>query len=71
MLKKYWKNIVLSAAILSVSALVGNYLRGIELSMETYRSIASNPIFIAISVFPLIGCLALGFVIARNNYDKE
>jgi ABC-type sugar transport system permease subunit len=70
-MRRHWKSIVISVVILSISAFIGNLLRGVQISIETYRNFAGHPLFIIISIIPFIGCLVFGFIIARKYYEQK
>lgn len=71
MLKKYRRFIIQSIVILGLSAAVGYFLKGITFTFEQYKSFAGHPVFIIVSILPLIGCLVFGFIIARKYYNQE
>lgn len=70
-MKKYRRFIIQSIIILGLSAAAGYFLRGIQISQETYQSFAGNPVFIIVSVLPFIGCLVFGFIIGKKYYNQE
>lgn len=71
MLKGKRKAIIISVLIFSGSIAAGAWLRSVNISQETYLAIARNPIFIAVSLLPLAGCLVMGYLIGKKYYNYK
>ena len=69
MLKKY-KFILLSILIIGAGGFAGYLLKGIDITQETYETFAGHPLFIAVSVLPVIGCIVFGFIIGKKYYSE-
>ena len=69
MLKKY-KFILLSILITGAGGIVGYLLKGINITQETYETFAGHPLFISVSILPLIGCIVFGFIIGKKYYSE-
>lgn len=70
MLKKH-KTLLLSIIIIGVSGIVGFLLKQIDISIEWYKELSANPVFITVSVLPFVGCVVFGIILGKKYYKEH